>query len=182
MSHLLYPGETSLLKELRDSEYYVWMNDHNDLTAGQIPGWTESHADEIYYSGQCSHAPGPVNPDLRGMPGNKHYYSHFEGQLKLDSNGQNYSSDDEVVNAAIRRIQNPVDGRPMCPFWGLMFPHTPYQVEEPYFSAIDRAKLAARRIVPGRQRFWEPFGRTRPWTAIRRRTATSFEQSTWACA
>ena len=144
MSYLLRPGETSLLKELRDGGYYVWMNDRNDLTAGQIPGWTESHADEIYYGGQCARAPGPVDPGLRGNPGDKHFYSHFEGQLKLDSNGQNYNSDDEVVDAAIYRIQNPVDDRPMCLFLGLMFPHTPYRVEEPYFSAIDREKLPAR--------------------------------------
>ena len=44
MSHLLRPGETSMLKELKEAGYYVWMNDRNDLTAGQIPGWTESHA------------------------------------------------------------------------------------------------------------------------------------------
>lgn len=43
MSYLLRPGETSLLKELRDGGYYVWMNDRNDLTAGQIPGLSLIH-------------------------------------------------------------------------------------------------------------------------------------------
>ena len=69
MSHLLRPGETSMLKELKEAGYYVWMNDRNDLTAGQIPGWTESHATEIYYSGQKKQGPGNVNPDQRGEPG-----------------------------------------------------------------------------------------------------------------
>ncbi len=147
MSYLLHPGETTLLKELRDSGYYVWMNDRNDLTAGQIPGWTESHADEIFYSGQCTPAPGPMDPGIRGEAGDRNYYSHFEGELALDSNGLNYSSDDEAVDAAIRRIKNPIDERPLCMFLGLMFPHTPYRVEEPYFSAIDRHKLQ-KRIRP----------------------------------
>lgn len=144
MSYLLHPGEDSLLKELKENGYYVWMNDRNDLTAGQIPGWSESHADEIYYSGQAPAAPGPVNPGLRGEPGSKHYYSHFEGQLGLDALGRNYSGDDEVVDAAIARLADPVDTRPMCLFLGLMFPHPPYRVEEPYFSAIDRKKLPVR--------------------------------------
>ena len=30
MSHLLRPGETSMLKELKEAGYYVWMNDRND--------------------------------------------------------------------------------------------------------------------------------------------------------
>ncbi len=144
MSHLLQPGETTLLKELKDSGYYVWMNDRNDLTAGQIPGWTESHADEIYYSGQVKKAPGPVDPTIRGKRGSKFFYSHYEGELRLDEDGRNYNSDDEVVDAAIDRILHPVDDRPMCLFLGLMFPHTPYRAEEPYFSAIDRETIAPR--------------------------------------
>lgn len=147
MSYLLHPGEDSLLKELKQSGYYVWMNDRNDLTAGQIPGWTESHADEIYYGGQAPAAPGPVDPGLRGEPGGKQYYSHYEGELKLDAQGRNYNGDDEVVDAAIRRLAHPVDDRPMCLFLGLIFPHTPYRVEEPYFSAIDRSKLPPR-VLP----------------------------------
>lgn len=145
MGYLLQPGEDSLLKELKQAGYYVWMNDRNDLTAGQIPGWTESHATEIYYSGQTPPAPGPLNKSIRSQPGQ--YYSHFEGQLGLDSRGLNYNGDDEVVDAAIRRLQNPVDDRPMCLFLGLMYPHTPYQIEEPYYSAIDRKKLPPR-ITP----------------------------------
>lgn len=143
MSYLLHPGEESLFSELRRSGYYVWMNDRNDLTAGQIPGWTESHADEIYYSGQVKRAPGPVL-NLRGEPGGKYYYSHYEGELGLDESGKNYNGDDEIVDAAIERLKNPVDERPMCVFLGLFYPHTPYQIEEPYFSSVNREKLPPR--------------------------------------
>ena len=136
MSHLLRPGETSMLKELKEAGYYVWMNDRNDLTAGQIPGWTESHATEIYYSGQKKQGPGNVNPDQRGEPGNKYYYSHYEGQLKCNAEGKNYNGDDEVVDAAIERIHNRPADQPLCMFLGLVYPHTPYRVEEPYFSTI----------------------------------------------
>lgn len=144
MSHLLRPGETTLLKELKDAGYYVWMNDRNDLTAGQVPGWTESHADKIYYGGQEKQGPGPENPEPRGEPGGKNYYSHYEGKLKLDERGVNYNGDDEVVDAAIACIRNLPEEQPLCMFLGLTYPHAPYRVEEPYFSAIDRAKLPPR--------------------------------------
>ncbi|MFV0353263.1 MAG: sulfatase-like hydrolase/transferase [Oscillospiraceae bacterium] len=149
MSYLLQPGETTLLKELKEAGYYVWMNDRNDLTAGQISGWTESHANEIYYGGQKKRGPGPKQPNLRGDEGNKHYYSHFEGQLELSTDGKNYNGDDEVVDAAIERILSRVDDRPLCMFLGLVYPHTPYQVEEPYYSAIDKKKMPQRIRAEG---------------------------------
>ncbi len=144
MEYLLRPGEESLFSELKKSGYYVWMNARNDLLAGEIPGWAESHADEIYYGGDFPNPPGPVSGVQRGAKGTKYYYSHFKGQLGLDENGRNYNGDDDTVDAAIRRILNPPDDRPMCLFLGLTFPHVPYGVEEPYFSAVDRSKLAPR--------------------------------------
>ncbi|MBR2823596.1 MAG: sulfatase-like hydrolase/transferase [Clostridia bacterium] len=161
MAHLLHPGEASLFSELKDAGYYVWMNDRNDLTAGQIPGWTESHATEIYYGGQKEIGPGPVNPNLRGQPGGKHFYDHLGGQLKTNEQGINYNGDDEAVDAAIDRIRNRPADQPLCVFLGLIYPHCPYQVEEPYYSAIDRSRL------PARIRAEECTGKSRILDAIR---------------
>ena len=161
MAHLLHPGETSLLQELKEAGYYVWMNDRNDLTAGQIPGWTESHATEIYYGGQKKTGPGPVNPNLRGEPGGKHFYDHLGGQLKTNEDGINYNGDDEAVDAAIDRIRNRPEDQSLCVFLGLMYPHCPYQIEEPYYSAIDRSKL------PPRIRAEDCTGKSRILEAIR---------------
>ena len=144
MRYLLHPGEDTVLKELKEAGYYVWMNSRNDFAAGQIDGWMESHASETYYGGQKKHGPGPLNPAIRGEPGSKYYYSHFKGQLGVSEDGKNYNGDDEVVDAAIDRILHPVDDRPLCMFMGLSWPHVPYGVEEPYFSAIDRKKLPRR--------------------------------------
>lgn len=144
MTYLLRPGESSLFGELKRAGYQVWMNDRNDLYAGQYPGWAESHADEIHYSGG-KRAPGPVQAGQRGERGNPYYYSHFEGQLSLDAQGKNYTADDAAVDAAIARIGRWQEGdKPLCLFLGLLYPHTPYQVEEPYFSAIDRDRLPPR--------------------------------------
>lgn len=144
MAHLLRPGESSLFSELKDAGYHVWMNARNDLHAAQYPGWLERNADEIFYGGECPNAPGPEQPDIRGPMGGKNYYSHYEGRLALDGNGRNYSRDDEAVDAAIRRIRDLPEDKPLCLFVGLMWPHTPYAAEEPYFSAIDRSRLPPR--------------------------------------
>lgn len=78
MSYLLHEEEDSLLRELKNNGYYVWMNDRNDLVAGQTEGLIESHINEIFYGGKTKPAPGPVN-HLRGELGDKNYYSHYEG-------------------------------------------------------------------------------------------------------
>ena len=144
MFHLLHPGESSLFSELRDSGYYVWMNDRNDLYAGQFAGWAESNADEIHYRPRGVPGFRPVHPELRGQPGDKTYYSHFRGELAAAPGEDARSSDDCAVDAAIDRILHPVDDRPLCMFLGLIYPHVPYGVEQPYYSAIDRARLPAR--------------------------------------
>lgn len=142
MSYLLHPGEETLFSELKNAGYYVWMNDRNDLYAGEFPGWMESNADEIFYTGKVKSPPPEEN--LRGGPGSKNFYSHYEGRLGLDENGKNISSDDLVVDAAIDRLLHPVDDRPQCLFLGLMWPHPPYGCEEPYFSAADRERIPPR--------------------------------------
>lgn len=144
MQYLFHEGDSTLLSELKNAGYYVWMNDRNDLLAGQVPGLMNAHADEIFYPGRGPQAPGPENPGIRGELGDKNYYSHFVGKMKLDGEGRNYNSDDASVDAAIERIRHPVGDQPLCMFLGLMFPHTPYGVEEPYFSRIDRSKLPRR--------------------------------------
>ncbi len=144
MAHLLRPGEPSMFREMKDAGYYVWMNGRNDLYAAQYQGWIESNADEVFYGGDCPKAPGPEKENPRGVQGDASFYSHFEGKLRLDEHGKNYTADDEAVDALINRVLNPIDDRPICAFVGLLYPHTPYGIEEPYFSAIDRSKVPSR--------------------------------------
>lgn len=144
MGYLLREQETSLLKELKDAGYYVWTNARNDLVAGQYNGLIESHVTEMFYGGNTQPAPGAVSDNPRGLPGTPGFYSFCNGELKTDENGFNYTTDDEDVDAAVQRILHPADNRPLCIFLGLLYPHPPYNVEEPFFSAIDRSKLPPR--------------------------------------
>ena len=57
MSHLLRPGETSMLKELKEAGYYVWMNDRNDLTAGRSPAGRKAMRPKFITAARKSRAP-----------------------------------------------------------------------------------------------------------------------------
>lgn len=141
MGYLLHEHETSLLKELKEAGYYVWANARNDLIAGQIDGLVESHVTEMFYGGNN---PGHSNSDNYAIPTDRGYYSFYSGKIDTVENEKYLSADDEDIEAAVDRILNPVDDRPLCIFLGLMYPHPPYEVEEPFFSAIDREKLQKR--------------------------------------
>ena len=134
MAHLLRPHETSLLKELKNAGYYVWINARNDLVAGQYEGLAESHASEIFYKPAVSKADkqeAPKKPDP--FP-----YSHFKGVVP---NTDETTGDWADTLGAIDRIKHPVDDRPLCLFLGWLNPHPPYTVEQRYYDRIDPEKI-----------------------------------------
>jgi arylsulfatase A-like enzyme len=143
MNHMLRSHETSLLKELKDAGYYVWMNARNDFLAAQEEGVFDQHASEVFYGGDIPPAPGPKE-NLRGAPGSKHFYSFYFGESQVDEQGQNNSYDDESVGKSIELIKNHEGDQPFCIFLGLEKPHPPYGIEDPYFSRVEREKLAKR--------------------------------------
>lgn len=100
--------------ELKNAGWHVWMNERNDFLPAQVDGIFEKHTDEIFYGNSA--APGPENPIARGEKGSDTYYSFFNGCLKVDENGKNYSQDDACVDAAIERIHHRPEDKPLCLF------------------------------------------------------------------
>jgi arylsulfatase A-like enzyme len=155
MYHMLRPDEPVLLRDLKESGYYVWWGGKNDLVPGQ--NGFDAFCD-VRYRGQ----PRPDRPmapnlhaleDWRGQPGSDTFYSFFYGRLeKPDGFPVNenfvYDSDWDVVFQAIEQIMHPPADRPLCLFLALGHPHPPYVVEDPWFSAIDRDRLPPRSPTP----------------------------------
>ncbi len=145
ISHMLH-GESSLFSELKNAGYHVWMNGRNDFLPAQEEGVFERHADVTYFGG--GERP---NPPVKGEESG---YSHYIGELGVDKNGINYSRDDDSIDRAIEAIRSRPKDKPLCIFLGLFYPHVPYEVEQPYFGAIDRAKLPPRIPAPDN---WDGF-------------------------
>lgn len=156
MFHMLHPerGEPNLLRIMKENGYRVFWGGKNDLVPAQ-DGYdaycdVRSRPDESDFKrwGLTS------RPDLhgwtpwRGEPGSDTYYSMFAG--RLDKGGEPYYADGDWANVfkAIEFINATPADQPMCIFLPLGYPHPPYGVEEPYFSAIDRAKLPPRVLPP----------------------------------
>jgi arylsulfatase A-like enzyme len=149
MFHMLKPDEPVLLKILKDNSYFVWWGGKNDLVPAQ-------HGFEAYcdlkYSPEKKPRPETnlhSHDSWRGDPSGDNYYSFYAGKLESAPDEDSYyDSDWAFVLGAIEQIRNAPKDKPLCIYLPLLYPHPPYGVEEPYFSAINRSKLPARIPAP----------------------------------
>lgn len=145
MFHMMQEDEPVLLKTLKENGYYVWWGGKNDLTPGQNPV-------EPYCT--YRHTAKPKRPNLhasdawRGPADGDNYYSFYAGRLEKDHDDVYYDSDWDCIYAAVDFIENAPKDEPFCIYLALNYPHPPYGVEEPWYSAIQRDKLPDRIPTP----------------------------------
>lgn len=143
ISYLMHEDDPVLLKELRDNGYYVWMNNRNDLLAGQVEGLIDSACDErVKPSNKIEHFEGD-----RGEPGSDTFYSFYYGKVET-KNEEFHDGDYDDVQQLIEFIKNKPTDKPVCMFLGLFNPHPPYMAPEKYLDMIDRYKLPDRIEAP----------------------------------
>lgn len=141
--YMLRENEPVLLQALKDNGYFVWWGGKNDLVPAQ-------HGfDHVCYV--KNQAEGPFEPTETqydaGEPGEGNYYSFMRGKVFTDE-PYHRDSDWAHIEDAVAFIQNYDGTQPLCLFLSLGYPHCPYQVEDPWFSMIDRTKLPPRRPFP----------------------------------
>ncbi len=170
MQHMLHidRGEHMLLKELKDGGYHVWWGGKNDLVPGQH-GY-DAFADERHNAREALRRHGRTHGEnlhatthWRGEPppAGDNYYSFYRGLLKPDGSAKPYGDNDwGQVLGACDKIRQHTGDQPLCVYLPITYPHPPYGVEEPYFSAIDRSKLPPRTPAPGTTASqWEASGK-----------------------
>ncbi len=146
MFHMLRPDEPLLLENLKSAGYRVWWGGKNDLVPGQL-GWS-----------RCCHERAEPSPGLRpnlhrdqrwrGEPGGDNWYSFYAGRLETAPGEVYRDSDWDYVEQAVRWIRGYRREEPFCLFLSLGYPHPPYGVEEPWYSAVDRRRVPPRVPTP----------------------------------
>jgi len=86
--------------------------------------------------------------EWRVAPGTDSYYSFYVG--RLDTGDEPFYRDGDWANVlgAIDFIKHAPKDQPLCMYLPLTYPHPPYGVEEPWYSAIQRSKMPPRAPVP----------------------------------
>ncbi|WP_033163726.1 sulfatase-like hydrolase/transferase [Sharpea azabuensis] len=146
-----HDDEPNILKEMKNNGYEVIWIGRNDVVPGDK--LKTKYCDE-YYDGismentrDSFHAFNPGSPHKvtkEEMEDDK-YYSFYIGKTQKNGYGQ---TDWNCVQSALdyleRKSKEP-DGKPFFVYCTLAFPHPPYGCEDPWYSMIDRNKIAEPR-------------------------------------
>ena len=160
MYHMLHHehGDPNLLRILRDNGYFVWWGGKNDLVPGQ-GGFDDvcdvkfraTDADRARW-GRTRGANLHGTRDWRGGSDGDNWYSFYAGRLEGEGDRAYGDGDWENVLGAIEFLRGYDGDKPLCLYLPLQYPHPPYAVEEPFFSAIDRDALPPR--IPASAAAW----------------------------
>jgi arylsulfatase A-like enzyme len=155
MFHMLHQdrNEPNLLEILRDNGYFTWWGGRNDLISAKEN--LRDHCDVYFWPSKkdlkrWGHKWKPnlhVYDDWRGTPESDNYYSFFAGKLDTKSDDIYFDFDWAIILGAIDFIRKYNGKKPLCMYIALANPHPPYGIEEPWYSIIDRKKLAPRKLT-----------------------------------
>jgi arylsulfatase A-like enzyme len=147
MHHMMRDKEPVLLRTLKENGYFVWWGGKNDLVPAQH-GY-DAYCDVKYRAKRVRYPNLHRRDEWRGDPQGDNYYSFYYGRLERDDDEEHYLDGDWAnVLGAIEFLRDAPNDRPLCIYLPLGYPHPPYAVEEPYYSAIDRDLLPPRVPTP----------------------------------
>lgn len=176
MFHMLQPDEPCLLKTLKRNGYFVWWGGKNDLVPAQN-GYDEYC--DIKFTPETP--PRPMfaidrADQWRGAPESDQYYSFQVGQLDTGEEDIYHDGDWANVLGAIDFIRSYDGDQPLCIYLPLTYPHPPYAVEDPWYSAINRDALPPRIPAPDD---WSGKPSILPQLHVRQRLSTWTDEARW---
>lgn len=154
MHFLQNPDEPNFLRTMKNNGYEVVWIGRNDIIPGDR---AKTEYCDYYFDGVHEESvrdnPTPIGhfgnsgpkeePDIT-VPG---YYSHYIGKISEEV-AHRPGSDWRCLESALKYLDEKKvsgDDKPFFLYLTISYPHPPYAVEEPYYSNIDRNKIAPRR-------------------------------------
>lgn len=144
LQSLVRPWEPNLFRSLRtEAGYHVaCLAPRGDTFAPEV---TELSLDEYGFLEEPGFVPrfggGGAGDGLSEDEREDIWRRLFYRGLRAPEQAVDY--DDAVVRSALKWLERPPKDKPWVLFMPLIFPHCPFQVEEPYFSMYDRADMPA---------------------------------------
>lgn len=154
LENLIKPWEPNVFRSLKESGYHVaCLAPRGDTFA---PTVTELSVTEYGFLETPEYMPkfGGGGKGGKDIDQDSIWSRLFYKGLRNPSEAVDY--DEAVVRSALRWLDCPPDDKPWVLFMPLIFPHCPFQVEEPYFSMYDREKILSIVADPAKKTGYEP--------------------------
>jgi arylsulfatase A-like enzyme len=151
LENLIKPWEPNIFRSLKESGYHVaCLAPRGDTFA---PTVTELSVTEYGFLETPEFLPKFAG-DRKQEADESIWGRLFYRGLRDASQAVDY--DEAVVRSAITWLSCPPADKPWVLFMPLLFPHCPFQVEEPYFSMYDRSSLSDIKATPDKKTGYEP--------------------------
>ncbi|KAL4798607.1 alkaline-phosphatase-like protein [Aspergillus venezuelensis] len=118
------------------------------------PTVTEMSVSEYGFLGTPEFMPKFAGGGNKSVPKENIWGRLFYKGLRNANEALDY--DDAVVRSALKWLECPPGDKPWVFFMPLIFPHCPFQVEEPYFSMYDRSRMSDVVSKPENKTGYEP--------------------------
>ncbi|ENH67099.1 Choline-sulfatase [Fusarium oxysporum f. sp. cubense race 1] len=150
LENLIKPWEPNIFRSLKESGYHVaCLAPRGDTFA---PTVTELSLSEYGFLETPEFTPkfaGGGREVDESIWGRLFYRGLRDADKALDY-------DEAVVRSALTWLDCPPTDKPWVLFMPLIFPHCPFQVEEPYFSMYDRSKVSSVEATIDKKTGYEP--------------------------
>ncbi|KAK4934885.1 hypothetical protein LTR10_023958 [Elasticomyces elasticus] len=151
LENLIKPWEPNMFRSLKENGYHVaCLAPRGDTFA---PTVTEMSVTEYGFLKTPDFVPKFTGGGEHMTQKDSVWARLFYRGLRNPAEALDY--DEAVVRSAISWLECPADG-PWVLFMPLLFPHCPFQVEEPYFSMYDRSTMLAVKSIPEDKTCYEP--------------------------
>lgn len=155
LENLIKPWEPNIFRSMKENGYHVaCLAPRGDTFA---PTVTELSMDEYGFLETPEFMPkfGQDRPPLDGGDDKESVWSRlFYRGLRNANEIVDY--DEAAVRSAIKWLDCPPSDKPWLLFLPLIFPHCPFQVEEPYFSMYPRSEMTGITSKPEDKTGYEP--------------------------
>lgn len=140
--YFLEKEDPSMMKSLKKNGYHVYLMGKSHYFDRQDEAEMAATCDLEYIGCEMStnaiHRIGQ-SVSKEEISANPYYYSFYFGEMSKEAAAK--TQDDLVIERTLAMIQNHELKEPFCLYVSLNLPHPPYEVEEPWFSMIDRTSI-----------------------------------------
>ncbi|KAL4965077.1 alkaline-phosphatase-like protein [Aspergillus stella-maris] len=152
LENLIKPWEPNILRIMKKNGYHVaCLAPRGDTFA---PTVTEMSVSEYGFLETPEFMPKFAGGGNKSVPKEDIWGRLFYKGLRNANEALDY--DDAVVRSALKWLECPPSDKPWVLFMPLIFPHCPFQVEEPYFSMYDRSQMSSVVSTPDKKTGYEP--------------------------
>lgn len=152
LENLIKPWEPNIFRSMKDNGYHIaCLAPRGDTFA---PTVTELSVTEYGFLETPEFMPKFGRGNKEELDKENVWGRLFYRGLRNANEALDY--DETVVRSALRWLDCPPKDKPWVLFMPLIFPHCPFQVEEPYFSMYDRSQMAGIVSKPKNKTGYEP--------------------------